>query len=610
MSNNLTGPAMRTLILLLAIAASCSYALAQTPNPSPTPNPATLPPGTQTNPATAPPGTQQNPPQAPPGTNVSPITQPTPITPVLQEPREPTFPNTQAQPVPPLPDLTRLGILSSNVLTLSMNDAIRRALQNNNDIEVSRDTVRIGEQQLRALYGVYDPIFSVTPQIIHNVTPQQSSLGGGGTSGSTTTTTLNLSPSITKSFEKGGGTYTLTFANSRTSSSSLFSSISPFYSSNLSLGFTQPLARNRSIDTNRRFIKIQKKTIEQSDSDFRLRTIQIISQVQAAYWNLVFALRNQQNELDSLNLARQNMRNIEAQIAAGAKAPLDRAQVQTDIATREANLFVATQTVSVAENSLKQLMLRDPQNTEWSAQLTPTDTPAFDLAPIDLNAALDEAHKNRPELRRLNLQKDINAIDLRYYKNQTMPQIDLTGTVATTGLAGTPCDPIINTRCSPPPTNLVGGYGKDISNLFSFKTGNITVGAAISLPLHNRTAKANLAVARIQKDQLDASYRSQDQAVEMDVRNAAQAVATAQQRVVASRLARQSAEQQLEGEQKLYEVGRSTTFLLLQRQNELTTARTNELQAETDYNKALADLQRATSSTLRVNNVVVTSTQP
>ena len=145
----------------------------------------------------------------------------------------------------------------------------------------------------------------------------------------------------------------------------------------------------------------------------------------------------------------------------------------------------------------------------------------------------------------------------------------------------------------------------DLSNLFSFKTRNISLGVTISFPLHNKTAEANLAGVRIQGEQLAASYRSQDQAIEMDVRNAGQAVDTAQRRVVASRLARESAEQQLAGEQKLYEVGRSTTFLLLQRQNELTSARTTELQAQTDYNKALADLQRATGSTLRVNNVVV-----
>ncbi|MFN2578075.1 MAG: TolC family protein [Pyrinomonadaceae bacterium] len=603
--------------------------LAQRPSPTPV-NPATLPPGQQTTPPTAPPGTQV----------ITPAAQPTPITPAIQEPN---FPEIKPQPLPPLPDLTRVGVLSTNVVPLSLNDAIRKALQNNNDIEVSRDDVRFAEQQLRALEGVYEPIFSITPQLIKNITPQQSSLGGSGNTGKTTSTIFNWNPSVTKSFEKGGGTYTLSFANSRTNTSNSFNLINPFYSSNLSLSIDQPLLRNRSIDASRHAIRVQKKRLEQTDSDFRQRTIAIISQVQAAYWNLVFALRNQQNQLDSLQVSRQNMQNIEAEIAAGAKAPLDRAQVQTDIATREANLYIASQSVSLAENSLKQLMLRDPKSPEWSGQLTPTDTPAFDLSPVELSAALEDAHKNRPELRRLSLQRDINSVDLQFYQNQTLPQVDIQSTVAATGLAGTqlgapagtqvplisgnaatntnafllnqlqtlqrnlgqPVTVVPNVPSSGIAPNLVGGYGKDLTNLFGFGTRNITVGVAISFPFHNRTAEANLAGAHIQREQLDASYRSQDQAIEMDVRNAAQSVDTAQKRVVASRTARESAEQQLVGEQKLYDVGRSTTFLLLQRQQELTAARTNELQAQTDYNKALADLQRATGSTLRVNNVVV-----
>jgi HAE1 family hydrophobic/amphiphilic exporter-1 len=546
--------------------------------------------------------------------------------------------------VPPPPNLTRLGIVSGNVLTLTMNDAIKRALQNNNDIEVARDNVRFAETQLNSLEGVYDPIFSVTPQIIDNVTPQQTSLGGGGASGTTTSTTFNLSPSVTKNFMTGGGSYTVSFANSRTSTSSTFNTISPFYSSNLSLTFTQPLWRNRAIDNNRHLIRVQKKHIEQSDSDFRAQTIMTISQVQAAYWNLVFALKDQQNQLDSLNVSRENLRQIEVQISVGAKAPLDRAQVQTDIGTREASLFVATQAVSTAENSLKQLMLRDPMSPEWSAQITPTDEPTFDVAPVDLNSSLEDARKNRPELRRLSLQKEVNTLDLDYFKNQTKPQVDLQATVATTGLAGAPTsslpagtlvplisgDPTVSssafllqqiqnlqiktgTPLAPIPqvgisgaaSSLIGGYPKDIANLLGLGTHNITVGVAISFPLHNKTAEANLAGARIQQEQLEASVRSQDQAIEMDVRNSAQSVATAQQRFQASKLARESAEQQLDGEKKLYDVGRSTTFLLLQREQALTAARTTELQAQTDYNKALDDLQRATASTLRLNNVVV-----
>src|SRR5262249_12074194 len=262
-----------------------------------------------------------------------------------------------------------------------------------------------------------------------------------------------LSPSISKNFETGGGSYSMTFNNTKTMTSATSSTLNPFYSSNLILSYNQPLLRNRAIDANRHSIRVQKKVLAQSDSDFRARTIAIIAQVQAAYWNLVFALKNQQNQLDSLNVARQNLRNIEAQIGAGAKAPLDRAQVLTDIATREAALFVATQSVSTAENSLKQLLLKDPSSSDWTAQFTPTDSPALDLSPVDLKSALEEAHKNRPELVRLNFQKDINTIDLQYYRNQTKPQVNLTGALITTGLGGNnvqpPCTPTTppNTLC-------------------------------------------------------------------------------------------------------------------------------------------------------------------
>jgi len=260
-------------------------------------------------------------------------------------------------------------------------------------------------------------------------------------------------------------------------------------------------------------------------------------------------------------------------------------------------------------------MLRDPSAAEWSAQLVPTDTPVLDMSPIDLTSALEEAHRNRPELARLKFQREINTLDLQYFRDQAKPQIDLTGALVTSGLAGTPASGL--GACPPPagttacvPSQFSGGYGQDLANMFKFKYREINVGVAIQIPLRNRTAKANVAAAEIQKEQLDASYRSQDQSIEMDVRNAAQAVDTAQKRVVAAKLARESAEQQLSGEQKLFDVGRSTTFFLLQRQTELTSARTNEIQAETDYSKALADLQRATASTLRVNNVVVQSPVP
>ncbi len=549
-----------------------------------------------------------------------------------------------------MPNMTRLGVTSDNTLTLSLNDAIKRALENNNDIEIARDDVRFAETQLRSLQGIYDPFLSFTPQIDKRITPVQNIFAGGGAAGQVSTTTLSLDPTLNKSFSAGGGDYQLSFSNSRTKTSAANSTLNPFYSSNLSLTFTQPLLRDRSIDNNRRQIRIQKKRLEQSDADFRLRTISVISQVQQAYWELVFALRDQQNQLANLNLSRENLRRVEAQIAVGTKAPLERAEVQTELANRESALLVAVQNVSIAENNLKQLVFKDPSVPEWSAQVTPTDTPKFDATPLNLNDALKEARENRPELRRLRLQNDINQIDVKYFKNQTKPQVDIQSTVATTGLAGTPAatlspdtllplisgDPAtdanaflldqiqdIQRRSGFPvatspfvaspnlaPSALVGGYGQTLKNLFNLNTYNVVVGVAIQIPLRNRTAEANLAGARIQGEQLQASLRSQDQVIEVDVRNAAQAVETSRLRVLAAREARANAETQLEGEQRLYQVGRSTTFLLFQRENALTNARGAELRAETDYNKALANLQRATSTTLRANNVIVDTPTP
>src|SRR6185436_6927615 len=402
-----------------------------------------------------------------------------------------------------------------------------------------------------------------------------------------------------------------------------------------------------SIDNNRRNIRIQRKRLDQSDADFRNRTIQVITQVQQAYWELVFALRDQQNQLANLNLSRESLRNVEAQIAAGAKAPLERAEVLTELANRETALYSAIQSVAIAENNLKVLIFKEPNSPEWSAQLTPTDTPKFDTTPVNVVDALKAARDNRPELRRLRLQNDINDIDINFFKNQTKPQVDLVGTFALTGLAGTSLativppgttEPIIvgNPATNPsafllaeiqaiqraqglpvavPPLGvvesnvvnprLVGGFGQNLQNLFGGKTRNVTLGVAISFPFKNKTAEANLAGARIQKEQLQASTRSQEQIIEVDVRNSAQAVESARLRVLSAREARTNAEMQLEGEQRLYQVGRSTTFLLFQRENALANARASELRAETDYNKALADLQRATSTTLRANNVVV-----
>jgi HAE1 family hydrophobic/amphiphilic exporter-1 len=377
--------------------------------------------------------------------------------------------------------------------------------------------------------------------------------------------------------------------------------------------------------------------LQQSDAEFRRQTIEVIAQVQRAYWDLVFALRNQQNQVANVNLARENLRQVEIRIEAGVAAPLARAEVATELANREGELLLATQQVSTTENNLKTLVLRDVASPEWTASFVPTDRPVYSDEPIQIDDAVKDAIDNRPELQRLRLQREITTIDIDYFRNQTKPRIDLVSSFSLGGISlgnqangnfnipqFTGNEEILRQRLNtllPPesqiPNPLIqisglpdfynGGTVRSLQNLFRTDAPNYSVGVTFEIPFRNTTAKANLAGARIQQEQNETQARRQEQIIVAEVRNAVQAVETARLRVLTARRARENAEIQLEGERKLFEVGRSTTFLLFQRENSLTNVRNAEIRAETDYNKALADLQRVTSSTFRLNNIVIES---
>jgi outer membrane protein len=535
-------------------------------------------------------------------------------------------------PVPSVPDLTRVGVTGDG-LPLSLNDAIRRALENNNGIEVSRNNVRIADTTLRSLQGVYDPIINITP-LFSEVTSPSFNNTATTSSGTVQQKFITLSQSVTKQFSAGGGQYQFFFDNQRATSNAGITQLSPYYLATAGITFTQPLLRNRAIDQFRHDIRVQRKRITQSDSDFRLSTIAVIAQVQQSYWELVYALRDQQNQLSNVNLAREQLRMIEERISVGASPPLDRAQALTQIATSETNLLTATQYVTTTENALKQLMLRNTAAAEWSARLEPTDQPTLDPAATNLEDSLREAFANRPELNRLRLEQDINGIDVKFYRNQTLPRVDIQSTISSSGFAGAGLEkqlisgdpattanaflldqvnqlrsaqglPAVSTPITngPSVSSLIGGYGQALRNFWTAPA--VTVGVTIQLPLRNRTAEANLAGAHIQRQQLLATIYAQQQAVELEVRNAAQAVEITRRQIETARAARESAEIQLAGEQKRYQTGLSTIFLVFQYQNQLVSARTAELRAQANYNQALASLQRATSMTLRANNVSI-----
>ena len=500
--------------------------------------------------------------------------------------------------------MTRLGVEPVQTESLSLNDAIRQALSNNNDIEVARNDVKIAESTLRSLLGFYDPAINVNPSYSSNVVPQPNIFSGADASGVVSRDQVTANTSFSQFIKKGGGSYSVFFNNNKVTTSSLASTLNPSFRSSLGVSLSQPLFRNRKIDLNRRQIKIQRKLIAQSDADFRRQTIEIISNVQRAYWDLVFALKDQQNRSSNLNLTKENLRQVEARIAAGVAAPLQKAEVSTELANRESDLLMATEQVSRMENTLKQLILKDPSSPRWSDSLLPTDTPVFSTDVVGMDSAIKDAIANRPELKRLKLQREINKVDREYFRDQLKPQVDFTTTFSLDGLAGTAADGAAGISVNPV---FVGGLDRSLRNVFEGDYRTFSTGITFSFPIRNKAAKANLATARFQQQRIEAQSRSQEQSIVLEVRNAVQALETARQRVLTSRRARESAEKQLAGERDLLRFGRSTNFLLFQRENALTNARNAEIRSETDYNKALADIQKATSTTFIANDIVVDS---
>jgi outer membrane protein len=510
--------------------------------------------------------------------------------------------STAPRELPPLPEIKRLGT-NGTVLALSLNDVVKIGLENNNEIEIARDEVRFAETTLRALRGVYDPVFSVTPLFDYSVSPTANLLGGSRANpGRVRQADFLVNSSVRQMLARGGGSYSAFFNSLRRSNDSSLSALDPYNSAALGVSFTQPLWRNFRIDRVRRDIRVQSRRIEQADSDFRRKTIETVAEIQRAYWNLVFALREQKNRLNNIELVREQYRTVEGRIREGNSAPLERVQTEAELARQETELLRASREVTVAENKLKQLILPNSRVAEWSAEIMPTDQTQVDFAPVNLDETLKDARENRQELAQLKTEREINAIDRQYLRNQTKPRVDVVATFATTGLAGKTPAGAANTN-RPLPDNYIGGYGQTLGNLFGLETRSVVVGVTIEIPFRNRAAREQLAGAEIRRQQLDSSVKSLELTVETEVRNAAQDLETARQTVLRSREARRASEVQLAGEQQLFRTGNSTTFLVFERTNQLINARTAELRAETDYNTALANLQRATGTTLKAMNI-------
>ncbi len=527
----------------------------------------------------------------------------------------------------------RVGVVPGLSRPLALREAILMALRSNPDVEIQRVAVQQAAFDVNRTKGFYDVV--LTNQFAYSAlrNPAVNPFAGADENGAVELRTAQNAFAFTKPLMTGGRVGA-EFTVARQDTTNIFAGVNPLFSSQLTFTFTQPLFRNFRTDESRRQIELAKKRLTLSDSQFRQRVIDIVAQVQSAYWDLVFARRDVEIRAEAVALARIQLEQNRRFVEAGTAAPVEIVSVEAQLEQRQEEFLLALENLTRVENGLKSLILEQRQAPLWQEAIVPTEQVNLEPVNISLDEAVRAALAKRPEMEQFDIQKTANEIDIQFFRDQLRPQLDFVGSYSLQGLAGTPLPITVNPFAGgfntavlerlnllsaqsglgpvivPPPTNqtpgvFIGGFGRNLSNLFTKNFYGIRVGVNMSFTLNNRTTQGALGRALAQ-DRLIAAQRQRfETQVETEVRNALQSVQTALRRVQAARASRVAAEAQYASEMRRYQVGESTNFLVLDRQNALSAARGREVRALTDYNKAVVALQRAMSTTLDANSLTV-----
>ena len=512
-----------------------------------------------------------------------------------------------------LPDLGRVGVDTTKERPLTLGEALRMALDNNKDIEVARKTSSMAEFDLKAARGVYEPKLSGQTYYERATAPNVSIFSNNP---KTTQGTVVANAGLTGFIPKFGTILTGTFNNSRVTTDNPISILSPQYISSLSFSVTQPLLRGRRFDAQRRGIEIAKRNLELTDTQFLSHTIDTVANVEKAYWDLIFALRNLQVQRDGVTIAKAQLEHNKRLVNEGQLAPIDIVAAETQVATFEQAVYDALNAVNTSENLLKNLIAPTRTDAIWEQAIVPIDSVEQTVPATTLSDALDSAMKNRPELEVSNTQMAINKIDQLYYKELKKPQIDLVASYGTSGVGGsqnpnfstsfpTACnvDPT-GPACAQQQANLALLTGNPFRGIFTNRYPTYKVGLNFSVPLFgDKTDGALLGKAKVDAARLETQREQIEQGIQVEVRNAMQAVRSGEARLRAAAIARENSEKQYASEQRKLDEGQSDIYRVLERQTALIAAKSTELKARTDLNKAIVDLERATGNALKAHGI-------
>jgi outer membrane protein len=477
---------------------------------------------------------------------------------------------------------------TERALELSLAQAAQLALQNNLDIERGRFDPQIAHTQVEQARAVYDPSAGLTASLSQTKTlPQTGTLDfdpqTGAVIGRSITRPFSKDVSVAPSFKQQivtGGNYELRFINTWNKSSpdivgSTRRLANPRYEGRLQLTFTQPLLKNFGIEVNTAIIRQAQNTEEIARQKLLQTILDTVFAVQLGYWELVFRIEDLGVKREALVLAENFLAENKLRAELGTLAPIELVQSETQVKQREGDVITAEAAVREAEDVLKQTLNIPESLGTWRIRLRPTDTPPF--VPI-VDTSIEEkvafALQHRPDIAQAQLQVASQEIGRNAARNQRLPQVDLGGTASVSGFSGD-----------------LGGAISEIGNTDGY---NWAFSLTFSYPLGNRAANNALQQQNLLLKQALIDQRKVQQTVSRDIFQTVRNLETASKSVEVRRAATVLARTQLEAEQEKFRLGLSTSFNVLQFQNQLTSARSDEIRALSDYNEALGRLDQVT----------------
>jgi outer membrane protein TolC len=485
---------------------------------------------------------------------------------------------------------------------VSLDDAVRLALEHNLDIQVERLNPQTFDFAIAALESTYQPNFTTAFTNNNQVTLSNSQLTTSAASVDTGNMFWNTG--ITQNLKWGGSSFAAGFNNRRTDSSNEFATRNPSYNSSINFAFVQPILRGFKTDGVRSQLQVTQITQDISEVQLKATITNTLSNVRNAYWDYLFSIQAVEVAKQSLALADKLVDDNKTRVEIGTMAPIDVVQAEAEAATRRQTLAQVEATMRTAELALKRLIVSGTEDPIWRATLVPTDRPEFRPERVDIESAVRKALANRTDLDQARKQLQSNDVTIEGLRNAIMPSLDVSFNYGLAGLGGTQF-----VRQGLGSSNILqtipGGYSQALNNIGSFDAPNWAVGVNLAYPLGNSAADAGLARARLQVQQTQAQIRALELNVATEVTNTALQVESNLKRVEAASAARELAQRRLEAEQSKFEVGMSTNYFVVQAQRDLRDSQNVELRTLLDYRKSLVDFERVQETSLSRAGITV-----